>query len=435
MNYRETIDFLFNSLPMYQRTGKAAYKANLDNAIELDQLLGNPHKQFRTIHIAGTNGKGSVSHILASILSEAGYKTGLYTSPHLLDFRERIRVNGEMIDRQEVVRFVADHHEAITRISPSFFEMTFAMALDHFAHAGIDFGIIETGMGGRLDSTNIITPIASVITNISLDHMEFLGSTTELIAAEKGGIIKEKVPVVLGTNSEPVTNVIRKIAASKKSRLILAGEEREFSFQTQTTDHSSVFHFRNLKSNRVEQIKCDLNGKYQHENISVVMSAVELLENLGVSISAEALTSGLSKVRKNTSLRGRWEITGANPRVICDTAHNEAGVAAISDQLKHTPYRKLHIVWGMVGDKTADKILRLLPGEALYYYTQPTIPRALPTEKLAEAAEAAGRAGTSFPEVESAYQAARKAADIKDTIFIGGSTFLVADYLAAIQKG
>ena len=433
MNYQNTIQFLFSSLPMYQRTGKAAYKANLDNTIALDTVLGHPHRRFKTVHVAGTNGKGSVSHMLASIFREAGYTTGLYTSPHLLDFRERIRINGEMIGETQVVDFVGRIKEEIVKIQPSFFEMTVAMAFDHFAREKVDIAIIETGMGGRLDSTNIITPEVSLITSISMDHAEFLGNTEVLIAREKGGIIKPDVPVIAGKNSEEVSSVFARIAEERESRLIFAAGLREFRFQTFSSDHTAFFHFHNRLSGQTEVIHSDLAGTYQHENISLVLATVDLLRDSGWELPESAVSTGLLNVKKNTDLRGRWEIMGTNPRIIADTAHNEEGVRAVMEQLKQVPFRKLHIVWGMVGDKPVDKIFRHLPEEAVYYFTQPSIPRAMPVDDLVLSAAAAGLKGSSFTIVSDAFAAARNGAGPDDTIYVGGSTFVVADLLQTLS--
>jgi len=436
MDYNETISYLFSRLPMYQRTGKAAYKANLDNTHALDSLLDHPHRRFTSIHVAGTNGKGSVSHMLASILTEAGYRTGLYTSPHLLDFRERIRIDGTMIGEQEVVDFTERIRSGIDAIDPSFFEVTVAMAFDHFAKEQVDIAVLETGMGGRLDSTNIVTPALSVITNISLDHTEFLGSTIELIAAEKGGIIKEHVPVVVGRNRDTVYEVLGKMAASREAVMIRAGDEREFNYMTLTGDQQhTIFHFTDEVSGTPFPVETDLGGMYQHENISTVLTALRVLRGQGVDLSAEAERKGFAGVRRNTSLRGRWEVLGANPRIICDTAHNAGGVQFVSEQLRTIQHKKLHMIWGMVGDKPAAEILRLLPPDAAYYFTQPSIPRAMPVEKLAGQARDAGLPGDVYGSVEEAFEAARAHATPEDTIFIGGSTFVVADLLGAEGTG
>lgn len=430
MDYQETIGFLFDSLPMYQRTGKAAYKANLDNTHALDRFLGHPHRKFRSIHIAGTNGKGSVSHMLASIFREAGYRTGLYTSPHLMDFRERIRVNGSMIPEKEVTAFVERIRGLSEKIRPSFFEITVAMAFDHFSREAVDIAIIETGMGGRLDSTNIITPLLSLITSISMDHAEFLGNTPEKIALEKAGIIKPGVPVVAGNNSASVDEVFKKVAAEKNSRIVFAGHERRFLFQTTDPEGLSLFHFSEQQQEPARIIRTDLLGTYQHENISLVLSAIEQLATTGLQIPVKAITDGFIRVTKNTGLRGRWEILGANPRIITDTAHNEGGVSSVMSQLQQIPTRNLHIVWGMVGDKPPEAVLRLLPRSASYYFTSPSIPRAMPADKLVGHATRAGLRGADCGTVENAFNQALAAATPDDTIFVGGSTFVVADLLA-----
>ncbi len=434
MNYQETIDFLFESLPMFQRLGKAAYKANLDNTIALDNALGHPHRKFRSVHIAGTNGKGSVSHMLASVFQEAGYKTGLYTSPHMIDFRERIRINGEMIGEQQVVDFVGSNKEVIDKIKPSFFEMTVAMAFDHFAREKVDIAIVETGMGGRLDSTNIITPEVSVITSISLDHMEFLGENEALIAAEKAGIIKNKIPCISGKNTLQVNEVLEKVAAEKNTQLIYSDRKRNFEYQTFTIDNASIFHYRDLLVPGKTRITSDLGGAYQGENINIVLTTIETLKERSWEIPREAVSRGLAAVRKNTSLLGRWEILGANPRVICDTAHNEAGIRIVMEQLQNVPAKNIHIVWGMVGDKSIEKILPLLPANAVYYFTQPSIPRAMPVDIMVEKARDAGLSGSNHKLVEEAFKAALKNAETEDTIFIGGSTFVVADLLLYLQN-
>jgi dihydrofolate synthase/folylpolyglutamate synthase len=433
MDYAATIEFLFSSLPMYQRTGKAAYKANLDNTHALDKALGHPHRRFKSVHIAGTNGKGSVSHMLASVLQEAGYRTGLYTSPHLVDFRERIRINGKMISEDQVVGFVDRTRSIIDRIQPSFFEMTVALAFDHFAREQVDIAIIETGMGGRLDSTNIIIPEVSVLTRISLDHTEFLGDTEALIATEKAGIIKEGVPVTVGNNNETVCDVFRKTAAQKNSLVTFAPALRTFTFQTFTTDQKAVFHYRNNVKQEEESFVSDLSGTYQHENINLALTTIETLQDKGWNIPEPAIIKGLGNVVMNTSLRGRWETLGANPRIICDTAHNASGVEVVMEQLQQLPHRKLHIVWGMVGDKPVEKVLRLLPRNASYYFTQPSIPRAMPVAALLEHAAAQGLRGKTFATAGEAYQGALREAAAEDTIFIGGSTFVVADLLAYLE--
>lgn len=435
MTYKETLDFLYSSLPMYQRTGKAAYKANLDNTLALDKALGHPHRDFPSVHIAGTNGKGSVSHMLASIFQAAGYKTGLYTSPHLLDFRERIRVNGEMISEEHVLEFVQRMKTQIDEICPSFFEMTVAMAFDHFSREQVDIAIIETGMGGRLDSTNIVIPELSVITSISLDHTEFLGDTLAKIAGEKAGIIKKGIPVVSGQNSKEVNNVLILKAEAMNTSVELADSHRAFLYQTYTADMlHSVYHYRNLQDNTPLAIGCDLLGSYQSENLNIVISSIEILKTRGWNISEVAFSDGLLNVKKNTDLRGRWEILGSNPRIICDNAHNEEGIRLVMNQLLQIPCRQLHIVIGTVGEKAIDKILPLLPANARYYFTQASIPRALPASILKEEAALYKLQGSMHKLVSEAYTSARKNARAEDMIFIGGSTFVVADLLQFLNQ-
>lgn len=434
MDYKDTVDFLYQSLPMYQRTGGAAYKANLDNTLALDSALNYPHKKFKSIHIAGTNGKGSVSHMLASVLQTAGYKTGLYTSPHLLDFRERIRINGKMISEEFVVDFIQRIKSLIEKLSPSFFEMTVAMAFDHFAKENVDIAIIETGMGGRLDSTNIVLPEVSVITSVSMDHTEFLGKTIKLIASEKGGIIKPGIPVILGNNPPEVINVIKKIAEDRQADLTIASEIREFKSKTSSLDMLSLFYYTNRETNLKETIKSDLTGAYQRENIPIVLSTIELLKRKSWKISGENIAQGLISVKKTTSLRGRWDILGTNPRIICDTGHNIAGVEYIMKELNEVPASDLHIVWGMNRDKDHEGIMQLLPPEARYYFTRASIPRAMPVEQLAEIAEKKGLTGSPYPTVREAYYSALKKARPEDTVFIGGSSFVVADLFYELNR-
>ncbi len=429
MTYKETLDFLYQNLPMYQRTGKAAYKADLDNTIELDKFLGHPHRSFKSIHIAGTNGKGSVSHMLASALQHNGFKTGLYTSPHLLDFRERIRVDGKPIPENRVVTFVDSIEEIIPKINPSFFEITVAMAFDHFAKEEVDVAIIETGLGGRLDSTNIITPGLSVITNISMDHMDFLGSEIEQIAAEKAGIIKPGVPVVIGDTDSALLPVFEHIARKKGSPLFKSTDARGFKFLTQSVQGHAIYRFIITADQSEEQWELDLLGEYQKGNLLTTLCVLDLLKREGWSLDNEEIASGLASITKSTGLRGRWEILGANPKIICDTAHNDEGVRAVMTQLLHVPAKKLHIIWGMVDDKAPETILPLLPQDAEYYFTRASIPRALDAKILLEKAAAAGLKGNAFPDVRRAIEAAQQNAETDDVIFIGGSTFVVSDAL------
>ena len=434
MNYQDTIHFLFNSLPMYQRQGKAAYKENLDNTLRLDEYFKHPHRSFATIHVAGTNGKGSVSHMLASVLQQSGLKTGLYTSPHLLDFRERIRIDGAPIPESEVSDFVECHQAIIQKLRPSFFEMTVAMAFEHFQRHQVDVAVIETGMGGRLDSTNIISPALTIITNISLDHTEFLGNDPASIAREKGGIIKEGIPLVIGRAESPAEEVLLSMAASLDSRAVTASRLYESPYQTLDPEGAMHVRINDRKANKPQAdptttFICDLSGQYQVENIITVLAATAELQRLGWQISASHLREGLAHVRKNTVLLGRWQTLGHNPRSICDTAHNSDGIAAVMRQIEQLPRKKLHVVWGMVSDKDLDTILPLLPGDALYYFTPSSVPRSMDALLLCRRAGEFGLKGKVWPGVQEAYLAARLAAGPDDMIFTGGSTFVVADLL------
>jgi dihydrofolate synthase/folylpolyglutamate synthase len=432
MNYQEATGFLFNALPMYQRIGKAAYKANLDNTHRLDEYFGHPHKSFPVIHVAGTNGKGSVCHMLASVFIQAGFKTGLYTSPHMLDFRERIRVNGKPIPEEEVTRFVNGHHDIIREITPSFFEMTMAMAFDYFAREGVAIAIIETGMGGRLDSTNIVHPLLSVITNISMDHSQFLGNTPAAIAREKGGIIKPGVPLAAGATSAETLEVLIRMAEDLKAPVTLAPETFEPLFRTLNPDNTANFTFRNIPHSRVERYPCDLTGNYQKENISTVLTVLQLVRQMGWKLPEAALQKGLKRVTLTTGLMGRWQGVGTNPRSICDTAHNSAGISVVMEQVKQTPWKNLHVVWGMVSDKDRDSILPLLPPEATYYFTPSSVPRSLDAETLRKEAAMFGLKGEAYISVAEAYRAAQQRAGVDDMIFTGGSTFVVADLLESL---
>ena len=430
MNYKDTIDFLYNSLPMFQRTGKAAYKANLDNTLKLDTYFNSPHKKFKSIHIAGTNGKGSVSHMLASILQEAGYKTGLYTSPHLLDFRERIKIDGQMIPEQEIIDFVKNHKKIIEEIHSSFFEMTVALAFDYFSRMNVEIAVIETGLGGRLDSTNIIKPVLSVITNISKDHCEFLGETIAVIAGEKAGIIKRDTSVVIGCNEEICANLFKEVASGLNSEIVIAPEKYESGISTFLSDNTRIFRIKSKVSGETQSLKTDLLGDFQQENIISTLSSVETLNGLGWKIDQKAVEQGFENVRANTGLRGRWELAGENPRIVCDTGHNEAGMRSNIKQIINTPWKKLHMVLGFVNDKDLDSIFKMLPEKAIYYFTRSSVPRAIDHNTLKEKASEFKLPGDSFESVKKAVDAAKKAAGTEDMIFIGGSTFVVADFLA-----
>lgn len=424
MNYQETLNWLFAQLPMYQREGKAAYKANLDNTLALDEYFQHPHRQFQTIHIAGTNGKGSVSHMLASILQEAGYKTGLYTSPHLKDFRERIKINGEMIGEQDVVDFVEHHREIFTRLRPSFFEMTVAMAFKYFADQQIDIAIIEVGLGGRLDSTNIITPLASVITNISFDHMALLGNTLEKIATEKAGIIKAGIPAIAGTRNSDYDYVFEEKARTAPTTLSFADDH-----WTTLRNEDGTFDLMHRNGWQFLHLKSELKGAYQQKNIPVVLESIIPLRKHGLRITDENIRHGIAKVITNTGLYGRWQMLAHQPLTICDTGHNIDGMTEIVRQLKTCSYQHLHFVIGMVNDKDANSVLEILPKDATYYFCKASIPRALDENILAAIAYKAGLSGHCYPTVAAAYQAAHAQAGIEDMIYIGGSTFVVAEVI------
>jgi len=428
-SYQQAIDFLFNQLPMYQRIGKSAYKANLNNTLAFDQYFDQPHRHFKTIHVAGTNGKGSVSHLLASVLAEAGYKTGLYTSPHLKDFRERIKINGEMISETEVVDFVNQHHGIIEELQPSFFEMTVAMAFDYFARQKVDVAIIEVGLGGRLDSTNIITPCLSIITNIAFDHTALLGNTLAQIAGEKAGIIKPAIPVVIGQKHPETEPVFEQKAKELNSPILFADDYYSIDYSMQTAHFEQVFQVYKDDILTYQNLTTALAGWYQRKNAKTVLTAIDQLNEQNWHISTEHIYNGFKNVVKNTGLMGRWQILGTNPLIICDTGHNEDGITQIVAQLKETPYKKLHFVIGMVNDKEIDNVLKLLPTDAFYYFTQASIPRALDVAILAQKAKLFNLNGLQFTSVQEAFEAAKKNAAINDLIFIGGSNFVVAEVL------
>lgn len=409
---------------MYQREGQAAYKANLDNTLALDEYFEHPHRRFKTIHVAGTNGKGSVSHMLASVLQEAGYKTGLYTSPHLKDFRERIKINGEMISKQYVVDFVEQHRELFAKIRPSFFEMTVAMAFKYFADRQVDIAVIEVGLGGRLDSTNIITPLASVITNISFDHMALLGNTLEAIATEKAGIIKPGIPAVIGTRDKEYDFVFERKAAEVHAPLAFASDRWHVE-----TEAEGKYSLRHTSGWEFQHLECELKGGYQRKNIPAVLEALYALRPLGLPITDEQICRGIARVVSNTGLLGRWQTLSQTPLTVCDTGHNIDGLSEVVRQLGTCRYERLHFVIGMVSDKDVDHVLAILPKTAVYYFTKASIPRAMNEKILAEKAYAAGLHGTCYPTVAEAYAAARANASAQDMIYIGGSTFVVAEVI------
>ena len=413
---------------MYQRVGKAAYKANLDNTLKLLKALGNPETGFKAIHIAGTNGKGSVSHIIASILQEAGYKTGLYTSPHLKDFRERIKINGEMIPQNKVVDFVNSNKDVFTEIRASFFEMTVGMAFDYFTNEKVDFAVIETGLGGRLDSTNLCNPIVSIITNIGIDHTAFLGNTIQKIASEKAGIIKQDIPVVIGRHQFETDDIFKQSALNHNSQLIFAEDDMSLRiFQSDEKDFQTmdVWH---KNENTITNLKSPLLGNYQKENICTALQSVEVMLGVDdIDISNNAISDGVENVIINTGFLGRWQILTNNPLTICDTGHNIDGIKAIVAQIESQSFKNLHFVLGMVNDKDIDNILNILPKHAKYYYCKPDIPRGLDPDLLEEQATKAGLAGKGYSSVLQAYNSAQNNAGVHDMVFVGGSTFVVAE--------
>lgn len=429
MDYNQTLEFMYSQLPAYHRIGKAAYRNDLENSLALDEYFGHPHLNYKCIHVAGTNGKGSVSHMLASVLQEAGYKTGLYTSPHLKDFRERIRINGRMIPKWEVTSFVKKHKAVIASLKPSFFEMTVALAFDYFASAAVDIAVIEVGLGGRLDSTNIISPELSVITNIGHDHADLLGDTLLKIAGEKAGIIKPGVPVVISETQNEISNVFTSQAQQKKSDIRFA--DQEFECRLEDLNYStgrrkySVFGKSTGHSFTGE---IGLGGDYQAKNIQAVFQSIRVLRET-IPCSNMNIVNGIRRTVGNTGLMGRWQIVGRKPLVVCDTGHNLEGLSYVLSQLKSTGGEKLHMVIGFVNDKDRGSVLPLFPSEANYFFTRASVPRALDESVLMAEALRWNLKGTAYPDVKSAVTSALDAASENDVVFIGGSTFVVADAL------
>jgi len=405
MNYQDTVNWMFQQLPMYQNKGNSAFKKDLTNTINLATYLNHPEGKFRSVHVAGTNGKGSTSHMLASILQESGYKVGLYTSPHLKDFRERIRINGKLISKQAVIAFIKKNKAFLEDNQLSFFEMTVGMAFDYFSKQKVDIAIVEVGLGGRLDSTNIITPELSVITNIGFDHTQFLGNTFQEIAGEKAGIIKQNVPVVIG-ETHP---------------------ETESVFKQKASEANSTIYFADQIIN--EALESDLKGAYQVHNIKTVIQSINILKELGFNISKNNLEKGLLNVVGNTGLQGRWQILGHNPKVVCDTAHNKEGLTYVMEQIKKETFNKLHIVFGVVNDKDLDTIIPLLPKEASYYFCQPNVQRGLNAKILMTAFKKNQLLGESYKSVSEALTIAKSNANKDDLIYVGGSTFVVAEII------
>jgi dihydrofolate synthase/folylpolyglutamate synthase len=427
MKYSEVTEWLFSQLPMYHRVGKSAYKADLDNSRLLDKHFGFPHRNFHSIHIAGTNGKGSVSNMLAAVLQEAGYKVGLYTSPHLVDFRERIRINGEMISKKDVVDFIEKNKQYFEELKPSFFEMTVAMAFDYFSKQDIQVAIVETGLGGRLDSTNIIDPVLSVITNISFDHMDLLGDTIEKIAIEKAGIIKPGIPVVIGEKDKETRKTFEDKAAEVGTKVFFANDYFQVPYSILSNDGRQYFQVLKGKKVAYPELFSDLLGFVQRKNLPVVLEVLELLKMRDWHISDENIYNGLANIQGLTGFSGRWEIIGRNPKTVIDTGHNIDGIRQVVYQVENTRYKKLHIVYGAVNDKEIDKILQVLPKDATYYFTNAKIPRALDAKMLAAKAAFYGLQGSIHDSVAAALAAARKSAHSDDLILITGSTYVVAE--------
>lgn len=426
MNYRETIAYLYEQLPMFSKQGESAYKKDLTNTLLLCEKLRNPQQHFKTIHIAGTNGKGSTSHMLAAILQTAGYKTGLYTSPHLKDFRERIKVNGNLCSEEFIVSFTEQMIPAIQSIQPSFFEITVAMAFDYFSKQQVDIAVIETGLGGRLDSTNIILPELSVITNIGWDHMNLLGNTLEAIASEKAGIIKKNIPVVIG-EVIPETKSVFENSAKQNSAPIIFAQEQFSLFKYQQTLETLTVTVKNNNSGLHETYTLDLPGLYQTNNLITVLTSIQQLNKNGWNLQESVVQKALAHTKKITGLHGRWELLQQQPNVIADVAHNEAGIQQLLQQIAISQYRHLHLVFGMVKDKDADTVLKLLPKQASYYFTQAHIPRALAADILLEKASIFGLKGKTYSQVNEAVRAAIQQAGKNDLIVVCGSVFLIAE--------
>lgn len=428
MNYQETIEYLFNSTPVFEKVGAEAYKPGLQTTEALDEHLGHPHRQFKSIHIAGTNGKGSCSHTIAAILQAQGYKVGLFTSPHLVDFRERIRVNGECVSEQYVIDFVEKERSFFEPLHPSFFELTTAMAFKYFAEQKVDYAVIEVGLGGRLDCTNIITPILSIITNISFDHTQFLGNTLAEIAGEKAGIIKQGVPVVIGEYTQKTKPVFKKKAQEMQSPIVFASDykNQEVSFAI-PIDNGLEYNTK-----RYGRLTGELCGEYQVMNMNTILQAIHILitKDDPIQISEKSIREGVKHVTELTGLMGRWQKVQEHPLVICDTGHNVAGWEYLASQIKSEPCKQLRIVFGMVDDKDVRTVMKLLPKDAIYYWTQATTKRAIKAEKIAELGTENDLHGSCYPSVNKAFNAALEDASSDDFIFVGGSSYVVADFLS-----
>ena len=432
MNYEETIHYLYQKLPLFSNLGKKAYKADLKNTIALTKYLGNPQDKIKTIHVAGTNGKGSTSHMLSAVFQECGYQTGLYTSPHLRDFRERIRFNGEMIKKEFVIDFVEKTKKISEEISPSFFELTFVMALQYFAEKKVDVAIIETGLGGRLDSTNIIKPLLSVITNIGYDHMDILGNTLEKITGEKAGIIKSGVPVVIG-ESLPETKTVFKEYAKRKNAPIFFAEQTYQIISSKNCNETFDVEIINTKTKEKNNYHLDLTGIYQLKNLVTVIESIDQLKD-NFHLEEGKVRTALSLVKTLNHLHGRWEVINQKPLVILDVAHNIDGMRQLVDQISRSSFKELHIIFGMVKDKEIEKVLEILPAKATYYFTKAQIPRALPESELLAMAQKYNLRGTAFSEVNEALKAAMNKASDEDLILVCGSVFVVGEVALNLKK-
>lgn len=428
MNYQETIEYLFNSTPVFEKIGAKAYKAGLQTTEKLDKHFGHPHHNFKSIHIAGTNGKGSCSHTIAAILQAQGYKVGLYTSPHLVDFRERIRVNGICIPEKYVIDFVEQERHFFEPLHCSFFELTTALAFKYFAEQEVDIAVIEVGLGGRLDCTNIINPILSVITNISLDHTQFLGNTLAKIASEKAGIIKETTPIIIGEDLPETRPVFEKIAKEKNAPIIFAQDINHMEILK--ANHEKDYMIYDTKS--WGDLKGELCGNYQAKNMNTILNVIKYLNRQDINIIKDksAIESGISKVSELTGLMGRWQKVSEHPLVICDTGHNVGGWQYLAPQIKKQPCKQLRIIFGMVDDKDVQTVMKMLPKEAIYYWTQATTKRAINVERIAALGSTIGLSGTSYQTVRKAFSAALQDASEEDFIFVGGSSYVVADFLS-----
>ena len=429
MNYQETLNYLYNSTPVFEHVGAVAYKEGLQNTLALDEHFGHPHTKYKTIHIAGTNGKGSCSHSIASILQEAGYKVGLYTSPHLVDFRERIRVNGKCISKERVIKFVAEEKDFFEPLHPSFFELTTALAFKYFEEQKVDIAIIEVGLGGRLDCTNIISPILSIITNISFDHTQFLGNTLAKIAAEKAGIIKKGTPVIIGEANEQTRPVFNTKAKELDTKITFAEDDAIVVSSTTIAKGGRNYILRNDS-----HLIGELSGDYQEHNMNTILCACNILKQINIIKGDDFIIKGLANICKNTGLMGRWQTIQTKPKVVCDTGHNVAGWNYLAPQIKHQKCNQLRIVFGMVDDKDIDSVMELLPKNAIYYWTQAETKRAIKVEKVEELALQHELNGKMFNNVKDAYTKALNDSAADDFVFVGGSSYIVADLLTFLSR-